>query len=211
MPNTLIATKDITAAVALEILKKGNDRFLNNMKINRDYLERVNETKDGQTPFACILSCMDSRAPAETIFDQGLGDIFSIRIAGNIITDYILGSLEFATAVAGSKLIVVMGHTNCGAVKGACDDVKLGNLTQLLDRIKPAVEMEKTITENRTSSNAEFVNTVAVHNVKHTVQSMLEQSPIIRDLVESKKIGVVPAMYDVATGIVTFYEEEAIM
>jgi carbonic anhydrase len=206
-----ITLEQISPTDALAVLKKGNDRFLNNLKLNRDHLERVNETKHEQNPFACILSCMDSRAPAETIFDQGLGDIFSIRIAGNVITDNILGCLEFATAVAGSKLIVVMGHTNCGAIKGACDDVKLGNLTTLLEKIKPAVAMETTTTENRTSKNSKFVDSVAVLNVKYSMEKILERSPVIKELIENGKIGLVPAMYDVATGRVDFYEENAII
>jgi carbonic anhydrase len=199
---------DVTPAMAIDILKKGNARFINNMKINRDYLERVSETKDEQTPFAAILSCMDSRAPVETIFDQGLGDVFSVRIAGNVITDNILGCLEFATAVSGSKLIVVMGHTNCGAIKGACDNVKLGNLTSLLEKIKPVVTMENTIKIDRSSKNKAFVDNVAELNVKYSVEKILEQSPIINDLVKKGEIGIIPAMYDIATGKVYFYEED---
>lgn len=206
-----ITQEEISPVEALTLLKKGNDRFLNNLKLNRDHLERLHETKHEQNPFACILSCMDSRAPAETIFDQGLGDIFSIRIAGNVITDNILGCLEFATAVAGSKLIVVMGHTNCGAIKGACDDVKLGNLTTLLDKIKPVVALEKETTENRTSKNAKFVDSVAAMNVKYSIDKILERSPVIKELIENGQIGLIPAMYDVATGIVNFYDENAII
>lgn len=206
-----ITTKDITPSDALGLLKKGNERFINNMKLNRDHLERLNETKEEQNPFACILSCMDSRAPAETIFDQGLGDIFSIRIAGNVITDNILGCLEFATAITGSKLVVVMGHTNCGAIKGACDNVQLGNLTTLLDKIKPAVDMETGTTKDRTSKNPDFVDAVAALNVKYSIEQILKLSPVIRELVDKGQIGLIPAMYDVSTGYVNFYDEEAIM
>lgn len=205
-PNT-----EVTPAIALDILKRGNGRFINNMRMNRNYLELVNETKDGQKPFACILSCMDSRAPAETIFDQGIGDIFSIRIAGNVITDNILGCLEFATAVAGSKLIVVMGHTGCGAIKGACDNVQMGNLTTLLDKIRPVIDMETDTTADRSSKNMVFVDKIAAMNVKYSIEQILEESPIIRQLIEEDKIGLVPAMYDIATGEVNFYTEEAVL
>lgn len=203
--------KDITSVQALELLKKGNFRFLNNLSVNRDHLEVVNETKEGQWPFATILSCMDSRTSAELIFDQGLGDIFSIRIAGNVISEYILGSLEYATAVANSKLIVVLGHTGCGAIKGACDNVEMGNLTALIGAIKPVVEMETETKGDRSSKNIEFVNSVAKLNVKHSVQEMLKRSPIIKNLLLEGKVGIVPAMYDVATGSVTFYDDEAMM
>lgn len=207
--NHEIIPQDITPAEALKLLKKGNFRFINNLKLNRDLLEQVNETKEAQWPFAAILSCMDSRTSAELIFDQGLGDIFSIRIAGNVISENVLGSLEFATAVAGSKLIVVLGHTNCGAIKGACDKVQLGNLTNLLKHIQPAVQGERTIKENRTGKNHEFVTAVAKLNVIHTVNSIMEDSPIINGLVKQGKVGIAPAMYDVATGVVTFYDAEA--
>ncbi len=201
-------TDSMTPADALHLLKEGNFRFFNNLSYNRDHLVRVNETKDAQFPFAAILSCMDSRAPAEMIFDQGLGDIFSIRIAGNIISPGILGSLEYATAVAGSKLIVVMGHTNCGAIKGACDDVQLGNLTSLLAHIRPAVELEHTITEERNSKNTDFVQKVTALNVRHSVESILAESKVIRDLVTAGKVSIVAAIYDVATGKVRFSDEE---
>lgn len=205
-----IIPHDITPFDALQKLKEGNFRFVNNLKMNRDLLEQVNDTKDGQWPFAAILSCMDSRTSAELLFDQGLGDIFSIRIAGNIISPGILGSLEYATAVAGSKLILVLGHTSCGAIKGACDDVQMGHLTSLLSKIRPAVMEEKTIPENRTGSNADFVNAVAKINIQNSVWQILQQSKIISDLVNEGKVMIVPAMYNVATGLVTFYENEAI-
>src|SRR5690349_7235990 len=153
--------ESITPQQALEILKKGNLRFMQNLKINRNLLEQVNETSDGQWPFATVLSCIDSRTSAELIFDQGLGDIFSIRIAGNIINDDILGSMEFACKVAGSKFIVVLGHTKCGAVKGACDHVQLGYLSGLLDKIQPAVNAETMTKDNRSSSNSYFVEEVS--------------------------------------------------
>lgn len=198
--------QDITPAGAIQLLKDGNYRFVNNLKLNRDLLEQVNATKDGQWPFAAILSCMDSRTSAELIFDLGLGDIFSIRIAGNVTSENVLGSLEFATAVAGSKLIVVLGHTNCGAIKGACDNVELGNLSKLLKHIKPAVEQETNTKENRTGKNVEFVNEVAKLNVHHTVKEIIAGSDIIADLLKKGTIDMVPAMYDIATGEVSFYD-----
>ena len=198
--------QDITPASAIQLLRDGNYWFVNNLKLNRDLLEQVNATKDGQWPFAAILSCMDSRTSAELIFDLGLGDIFSIRIAGNVTSENVLGSLEFATAVAGSKLIVVLGHTNCGAIKGACDNVELGNLSKLLHHIKPAVAQETTTKENRTGKNPEFVNEVAKLNVHHTVKEIIDGSEIIADLLKKGTIDMVPAMYDIATGEVSFYD-----
>ena len=194
---------------ALEILQKGNDRFVNNLKANRNLLEQVNETSEGQWPFATILSCIDSRTSAELIFDQGLGDVFSIRIAGNIVNTDILGSMEFACKVAGSKLIVVLGHTKCGAVKGACDHVEMGNLTELLSKLQPAVYAERTITqvEQRNSKNIVFVENVAAINVRRSVKSIIERSFIIEQMVENGEIGVVGAMYNIETGKVDFYSD----
>lgn len=201
----------ITPAKALELLKEGNKRFINNLKVNRDLLQQANETKDGQYPFATILSCIDSRTSAELIFDQGLGDIFSIRIAGNIVNEDILGSMEFACKVAGSKIIVVLGHTKCGAVKGACDHVELGNLTTLLNKIAPAVEMEKTVASERNSKNAQFVEKVAELNVKQTVKAILEKSAILKELADSGQVGLIGGVHDIATGEVTFYEDTKIV
>ena len=178
---------------------------MNNLKANRNLLEQANETSDGQHPFAVILSCIDSRTSAELIFDQGLGDIFSVRIAGNIINEDILGSMEFACKVAGSKIIVVLGHSKCGAVKGACDHVEMGNLTALLSKIQPAVFDEKSETVNRSSSNAEFVEKVASINVKRTVNSIMERSPILKEMIQSGEIGIIGGMQNIADGEVTFY------
>jgi carbonic anhydrase len=198
----------ITPRKALEILKKGNDRFVNNLKANRNLLEQVNETSDGQWPFATILSCIDSRTSAELIFDQGLGDIFSVRIAGNIANTDILGSMEFACKVAGSKLIVVLGHTKCGAVKGACDHVEMGNLTELLSKLQPAVYAERdTPMHERNSKNIGFVENVASINVRRTVKNIIERSFIIEQMVENGEIGVVGAMYNIETGMVEFYDD----
>lgn len=197
----------ITPSMALELLKEGNKRFVNNLKVNRNLLQQANETSDGQHPFAVILSCIDSRTSAELIFDQGLGDIFSIRIAGNIINEDILGSMEFGCKVAGSKIIVVLGHTKCGAVKGACDHVEMGNLTALLTKIRPAVEDELTTTENRHSNNAEFVEKVASINIKRTVRSIMERSPILKEMIEKGEIGIVGGSHNISTGLVTLYPD----
>jgi carbonic anhydrase len=203
-------TKEIQTAIspnmALELLKDGNKRFVSNLKVNRNLLQQANETSDGQHPFAVILSCIDSRTSAELIFDQGLGDIFSVRIAGNIVNEDILGSMEFGCKVAGSKIIVVLGHTKCGAVKGACDHVEMGNLTALLTKIRPAVDDEQSTTENRNSSNNEFVENVSVINVKRTVKSIVERSPILKEMIEKGEIGIVGGTHDITTGLVTFYE-----
>ncbi|CAM4278879.1 carbonic anhydrase family protein [Flavobacterium terrigena] len=197
----------ITPRKALEILKEGNNRFINNLKAHRNLLEQVNETRDGQWPFATILSCIDSRTSAELIFDQGLGDVFSVRIAGNIVNTDILGSMEFACKVAGSKLIVVLGHTKCGAVKGACDHVEMGNLTELLSKIQPAVYQEKSTSENRNSSNSTFVENVAEINVKRNVKNIIERSFVLEQMIENGEIGIVGAMHNIETGEVSFYDE----
>ena len=195
----------ITPAKALELLKEGNQRFVSNLKINRNLLQQANETSDGQHPFAVILSCIDSRTSAELIFDQGLGDVFSVRIAGNIINEDILGSMEFGCKVAGSKIIVVLGHTKCGAVKGACDHVEMGNLTALLTKIRPAVDDETETKENRNSGNAAFVENVSVINVKRTVKSIMERSPILKEMIEKGEIGIVGGTHVITTGEVTFF------
>ena len=196
----------ITPEIALDLLKEGNHRFMSNLQSNRNLLEQANETSDGQHPFAVILSCIDSRTSAELIFDQGLGDVFSIRIAGNILNEDILGSMEFACKVAGSKIIAVLGHTRCGAIKGACDHVEMGNLTALLSKIQPAVYDEKTETQNRTSSNDEFVEKVSIINVKRTVNGVLERSPILKELIERGEIKLVGGTHEISTGEVTFYD-----
>jgi len=196
----------ITPSFALDLLKDGNKRFVNNLKINRNLLQQANETSDGQHPFAVILSCIDSRTSAELIFDQGLGDILSVRIAGNIVNEDILGSMEFGCKVAGAKIIVVLGHTKCGAVKGACDNVALGNLTGLIAKIKPAVEQESVTSENRNSSNGVFVENVAELNVSLSVKNILLKSPIIADMVKNGDIGIVGGIHDITTGEVKFFE-----
>lgn len=200
----------LTPARAMELLKEGNKRFVNNLKVNRNLLQQVNETSDGQHPFAFILSCIDSRTSAELIFDQGLGDIFSCRIAGNILNEDILGSMEFACKVAGSKVVVVLGHTKCGAIKGACDDVKLGNLTTLLEKVKPAIEAEVATKQNRNATNVKFVENVAELNVRQTLKQIPAQSPIIEQLLQNGEIAMVGGMYNVETGVVEFFDNEMI-
>ena len=197
----------MTPRKAMEYLQEGNKRFINNLKAHRDLLEQANATIDGQWPFATILSCIDSRTSAELIFDQGLGDVFSVRIAGNIVNTDILGSMEFACKVAGSKLIVVLGHSKCGAIKGACDHVEMGNLTELLSKIQPAVYQERTIKEDRSSKNEPFVENVAEINVKRSVKNIIERSNILERMIENGEIGVVGAMHNIETGKVTFYTD----
>ena len=197
--HTRETQEKMTPRRALQFLQEGNKRFVNNLKAHRDLLEQANATIDGQWPFAIILSCIDSRTSAELIFDQGLGDIFSVRIAGNIVNTDILGSMEFACKVAGSKLIVVLGHSKCGAVKGACDHVEMGNLTELLSKIQPAVYQENTTKQNRNSSNSPFVESVAEINVKRSVKNIIERSNILE-----RMIG---AMHNIETGKVTFYND----
>lgn len=201
----------ITPRKALEILQEGNARFVKNLKANRDLLEQVNDTRNGQWPFAIILSCIDSRTSAELIFDQGLGDIFSVRIAGNIVNTDILGSMEFACKVAGSKLIVVLGHTKCGAVKGACDHVEMGNLTALLSKLLPAVDEETITKSERSSKNSEFVENVAAINVRRTVNAIMERSHILHEMIDKGEIGICGAMYNVETGVVEFYGDATII
>lgn len=200
------AQTNLSPAQVLTVLKNGNARFVDNLRVNRNLLQQVNETSAGQFPMAAIVSCMDSRTSAELIFDQGLGDIFSIRLAGAVITDDVLGSLEYACKVAGSKFIVVLGHSKCGAIGGACDAVKLGNLTGLLDRITPAVAAETTITADRNSKNPAFVTAVTNIQIAMSVQAITEQSDILREMIESGAIGIIGAMYDVETGTVSFLE-----
>ena len=197
----------LTPAKAIDLLKEGNKRCVNKRKGNRNLLQQVNETSGGQYPLAVVLSCIDSRTSAELIFDQGLGDIFSVRIAGNIINEDILGSMEFACKVAGAKALVVLGHSKCGAVKGACDHVEMGNLTNLLSKLQPAVYAEKTVTTDRTSANDEFVEKVATLNVKMAMHQIHDKSTILNDMIQKGEIAIIGGMYNVETGVVDFYEE----
>jgi len=197
---------NMTPDTALQLLKDGNRRFLENSRANRNLLEQVEATREGQWPFAVVLSCIDSRAPAELLFDLGIGDVFNARVAGNFVNRDILGSMEFGCKVAGAKLIVVMGHTHCGAVKGACDDVRLGNLTDMLAKLRPAVESvaEPADPAQRNSGNPEFVQLVSEKNVEMVLDAIREHSPVLQEMSEAGEIRLVGAMYDVQTGAVTF-------
>jgi carbonic anhydrase len=192
---------------ALEILKEGNKRFVNSQQSGHNLLEQMQDTSSGQWPFAIVLSCIDSRTSTELTFDLGIGHVFNARIAGNVVNEDILGSMEFACKAAGSKLIVVLGHTQCGAVKGACNAVEMGNLTTLLSKIKPAVEAETETQENRTASNPTFVQHVAEINVRRAVDEILEKSPILKEMVENGQIAVIGGMYDITNGAVEFYDD----
>ncbi len=207
--HTFESQATITPHRALEILKEGNERFVSNLRINRNLLQQANETRDGQFPFATIVSCIDSRTSAELIFDQGLGDIFSVRIAGNVINTDIVGSLEFACHLAGSKLIVVLGHTSCGAIKGACDHVEIGNLTELLSKIQPSVyeESDTATPALRNSKNSAFVENVADLNVRRSVRTIVNRSYILERLIESGKVAIIGAKHDLTSGAVTFFDD----
>ena len=194
----------ITPDMAFDLLKEGNKRFINNLKANRNLLQQANETSDGQHPFAIILSCIDSRTSAELIFDQGLGDIFSVRIAGNVINEDILGSMEFACKVAGSKIIVVLGHSKCGAVMGACNHVEMGNLTSLLAKIRPSIDDEKTVTGDRSANNPEFIEKVTKVNVKRVMKEIVERSSIIKEMLDKKEIKLIGGYHELSTGEVSF-------
>jgi len=197
----------MTPDKSLAFLKEGNQRFQQNLKANRNLLEQVNDTSEGQFPFATVLSCIDSRVSAELVFDQGLGDIFSVRIAGNFVNEDILGSMEFASKLAGTKLIVVLGHTSCGAIKGACDHAELGNLTKLIQKITPAVNAVTSPEDEslRTSKNLAFVDEVSKKNVELTIERIHAESPILTEMEKSGEIKIVGAMYDINTGAVEFY------
>ena len=197
----------MTPTTALQELKDGNQRFIEKKQLNRDLLQQVSETSTGQFPFATVLSCIDSRVSSELIFDQGIGDIFSVRIAGNFVNQDILGSMEFACKLAGTKLVLVLGHTACGAVKGACDHARLGNLTALINKIEPAVEAVKEPADEsiRNSSNSDFVNEVAAQNVKMTIENIRNQSEVLKEMEDAGEIQILGGMYDIQSGKVTIY------
>ena len=196
----------ISPKQALQLLKEGNQRFVSKKQFSRDYQLQINQTSTGQFPFAAVLSCIDSRVPAEIVFDQGIGDIFSARIAGNFVNTDILGSLEFACKLAGSKLILVLGHTSCGAIKGACDNAKLGNLTSMLENFSEALSSVETPQDpdSRNSSNAEFVNQVCEKNVELTINKILSDSPLLNEMNSNGEINIVGGIYDVSTGKVRY-------
>ena len=203
-------TKETQSALnpttAIQLLKEGNERFVAKKMADRDLIAQVKQTTSGQYPFATILSCIDSRVSAELVFDQGVGDIFSARVAGNIVNEDMLGSMEFACKLAGTKVIVVLGHTACGAVKGACDNAQMGNLTELLSKIMPAVEavIEPTDALERNSKNLDFVNAVAEKNVQLTMDNIRTRSAVLKEMEDNGEIAIVGAMYDIADGMVHF-------
>ena len=208
---TKAARDSLTPQLAIDVLRKGNDRFVNNLKANRNLLQQVNETSEGQHPLAIVLSCIDSRTSAELIFDQGLGDIFSCRIAGNVLNEDILGSMEFASKVVGVKAIVVLGHSKCGAIRGACDGVRLGNLTALLRKIDDAIALETETVGDRTSANTEFVERVAEQNVLLVKRQIVERSPLIGEMISAEQLALIGGMYDVDTGAVDFYDSRMLL
>lgn len=206
--NSKTQTKETQASIspseAVQILKDGNARFVNKQTLGRDLNQQVSDTSTGQAPFAAVLGCIDSRVPAEMVFDQGIGDIFNVRIAGNFVNEDILGSLEFSCKAAGSKAIVVLGHVACGAVKGACDHVELGNLTGMLGKIMPAVDAVEE-SGDRSSANADFVQKVSDLNVKMAVDAIRSKSPVLKEMEDNGEITIVGAMYDIRTGAVRFF------
>ncbi len=211
-PWLTLGSAMLTPNVVLQILKDGNERFVNGASAGHDVHEALKITREGQSPFAAVVSCIDSRVPVETVFDLTIGHAFSARVAGNVMGPDVVGSLEFACAAAGSRLIVILGHTGCGAVKGAVDGVEMGSLTGILDKIQPAVKQVATTRKpakgGPPSKDAAFVDAVAEANVVLAMANLMEQSPILRGLVEARTVGLVGAMYDVRTGAVTFYEME---
>jgi carbonic anhydrase len=198
------ARNQLTPDQALALLKDGNERFVSGKMLQRDLMAQVKATATGQFPFAGILGCIDSRVPPEVVFDQGIGDIFSARIAGNFANTDFIGSFEFATKLAGAKLIVVLGHTECGAIKGAADNAQLGNLTHTLSNLMPAVYAVTGVQGERDSANAAFVTAVAEENVRLNVKALFTRSAILHDLAEAGRIKIVGAMHDVSTGRVSF-------
>jgi carbonic anhydrase len=201
--QTKITQANLTPQLAHEILVEGNDRFVKNVKAQRNLQQQVLDTSKGQYPFAVILSCIDSRVPTELVFDQGIGDIFSARVAGNIVNEDVLGSMEYACKVAGSKIVVVLGHSSCGAVTAACNHVEMGNITALLNKIQPAVNKIKPKSNAYTEKEIEQVATL---NVKLTIERIRKESPILNELEKNNEIEIVGAMYDVSSGIVDFFE-----
>jgi len=207
--HPLLNRDKMTPQEALDILIEGNDRFMNNYVANKDMQTLVQIVRDKQHPFASFLSCSDSRAPVELLFDQALGDIFSVRLAGGIASDKAIGSLEFSSKYLDSKLIVVMGHSSCGAVKAACDDFKDGHIGEIINMIKPAIRHEKTITnpEDRTSKNPEFVEKINELNVRYQIDTIIRLSDIVDEMLEKHQLGIIGGMYDLNTGKVTFLED----
>lgn len=207
LPPTKASQAAITPEQVLAELKAGNARFVAGRSLKRNLSADVKATASGQYPLAVVLSCIDSRQPIEMVLDQGIGDIFSARVAGNVLNDDVLGSLEFACKVSGAKLIAVIGHSNCGAIKGAVDDVQLGNLTGLLGKIKPAMDSVPPDVQPRTSKNYKFVDEVSEANVRLVMQQIRDRSPILREMLDRGQIGLVGGIYDLSSGKVNFFEK----
>lgn len=210
--HPLLDRDKITPKEALDLLIEGNQRFISEKEDEKDFKALIQMTKDKQHPFASVLSCSDSRAPVELLFDQALGDVFSVRLAGNIASDKAIGSLEFGSKYLGSKLIVVMGHTSCGAVKAACDDFKDGHIGEIINLIKPSLRHEKTITDPslRTAGNPDFVQKICELNVQYQIDAIIRASDIVDDMLESKQIGIIGAVYDIANGKVNFMQDSLV-
>jgi len=205
--QTKESQKAMTPARALQLLKDGNERFATGGMVNRDLRAQIKATSEGQYPFATILSCQDSRTSSDLLFDLNKGDAFSLRIAGNVAGEDILGGMEFGSKAAGAKLIAVVGHTKCGAIYGACDNVKMGNLTGLLDKIKPAIKDVSILIQPRDSKNPKFVDAVAEANVRYQMKRVREKSPILREMIDKGEVGLVGGIYDISTGEVTFFDK----
>jgi carbonic anhydrase len=211
--HPLLDRENMLPQEALDILIEGNKRFVNQKSDHKDFQYLIHETKEKQHPFTTVLSCSDSRAPVELLFDQALGDVFSVRLAGNIASDKAIGSIEYASKYAGSKLIVVMGHTGCGAVKAACDDFKDGHIGEIVNLIRPSIRHEKTVKKqkDRCSENDDFVTKICVLNVKLQIENILRSSDIVSDMLEAKEIGIVGAIYDISSGKVKILEETVVL
>ena len=197
--------RSVSLDEAIRMLKEGNERFIAGKSVNCNLLAQVRATAQGQAPFAAIVGCIDSRAPPELVFDQRIGDMFVARIAGNFVNTDIIGSLEFATKIVGARAIVVLGHTDCGAIKGSIDQVKLGNLTKMLENFTPAIEASKSVAGERSSKNAKLVQAVADANARLAAKMLIDRSDVLRELVDNKQLVIAAAMHDVATGKVTFF------
>lgn len=205
--QTKESQKAMTPERALQMLKDGNERFVTGAMVNRDLRAQIKQTSEGQYPFATILSCQDSRTSNDLLFDLNKGDAFSLRIAGNIVNEDILGGMEFGSKAAGAKLIAVIGHTKCGAIYGACDNVKMGNLTGLLDKIKPAINDVPASVMPRDSKNPKFVDAVTEANVRYQMKQIKEKSPILKEMIDKGEVGLVGGVYDISTGAVKFLEK----
>lgn len=201
---TAEAQSKLTPDIVLATLKEGNTRYINNTLTPRDYVMQAEKTAKGQYPMAVILSCIDSRVPVEEVFDLGIGDVFVARVAGNFVNEDILGSMEYGCKVSGSKLIVVMGHESCGAIKAAIDNVELGNITEMLEKIKPAVELSQDFEGEKTTANYAYVDYVVELNVKLAIENIRQQSPILKQMEDLGEIKIVGAFYDLHKGKVEF-------